>query len=104
MTPAEYQHGARGVRLRYTITDSLLGRVLVGGTESGISLVLLGENDDGLVRELQQEFPNAVIWQTFAPLWEAAVRTCQVEDPIVLKLPIGVRARIFQARVWNFLK
>lgn len=104
MTPAVYRHGGRGIRVCHAITDSALGSVLVAGTEQGLCAVLLGEDDDLLVRELHKEFPGAVFKQESSAKWKAAVLSCQGEDPLFSKLPVSLRGRVFQARVWDALQ
>jgi len=104
MTPAVYRHGGKGIRGCYAIIDSSLGSVLVAGTEQGLCAVLLGENDDLLLRELHEEFPGAVFKQESSAKWKAAVLSCQGEDLLLLKLPASLRGRVFQARVWDSLQ
>ncbi|HXP80967.1 MAG TPA: Ada metal-binding domain-containing protein [Verrucomicrobiae bacterium] len=104
MTPAVYRHGGKGIRVCYAIIDSSLGSVLVAGTEQGLCAVLLGENDDLLLRELHEEFPGAVFKQESSAKWKAAVLSCQGEDLLLLKLPASLRGRVFQARVWDSLQ
>jgi AraC family transcriptional regulator, regulatory protein of adaptative response / methylated-DNA-[protein]-cysteine methyltransferase len=104
MTPAVYRHGGKGIRVCYTITDSLLGSVLVAGTEQGLCAVLLGEDEDLLLRELHGEFPGAAFKQESSAKWKTAVLCCQGEDPLFSKLPVSLRGRVFQARVWNSLQ
>jgi AraC family transcriptional regulator, regulatory protein of adaptative response / methylated-DNA-[protein]-cysteine methyltransferase len=104
MTPAVYRHGGRGIRISYAITDSALGSVLVAGTEQGLCAVFLGEDDDLLVRGLHEEFPGAVFKQELSAKWKAAVLCCESEDPLFSKLPVSLRDRIFQARVWDALQ
>jgi AraC family transcriptional regulator of adaptative response/methylated-DNA-[protein]-cysteine methyltransferase len=100
MTPAVYQRGGKEVRVSYSITESAFGNVLVGGTEQGLCAVLLGEDEDVLLRELRQEFPGAIFQQESSAKWTAAVLSCQYEDPLFVKLPASLRGRVFQARVW----
>jgi AraC family transcriptional regulator of adaptative response/methylated-DNA-[protein]-cysteine methyltransferase len=101
MTPAVYRHGGKGIHACYAITDSLLGSVLVAGTEQGLCAVLLGEDEKVLLRELRKEFPDAILKQESFAKWEAAILSCQDEDPLLSKLPESLRCRVFQARVWN---
>jgi len=104
MTPAVYRHGGKGIRVCYVIIDSSLGSVLVAGTERGICSVLLGEDEDLLLRELHEEFPGATFKQDSSAKWKAAVLCCQGEDPLFSKLPVSLRGRVFQARVWDSLQ
>lgn len=104
MTPAVYRRGGKGIRGFYAIIDSALGSVLVAGTDHGPCAVLLGEDEDLLRRELRQEFPGAVFKQESSAKWNAAVLSCQSEGPLLSKLPVSLRGRVFQARVWESLQ
>jgi AraC family transcriptional regulator, regulatory protein of adaptative response / methylated-DNA-[protein]-cysteine methyltransferase len=102
MTPAEYKRAARGVQIRYSTIDSGLGCVLIGGTRRGMCAVFLGDSEENLIRELHEEFPRAILKQQESPPeWRTAVQLCQTEDPLLSKLSLSLRGRIFQARVWN---
>src|SRR6478736_3484332 len=61
MTPAAYRRGGAGVRIRYTIADSPVGRVLIATTERGLCAVELGANDADVESVLRADFPNATI-------------------------------------------
>jgi AraC family transcriptional regulator of adaptative response/methylated-DNA-[protein]-cysteine methyltransferase len=104
MTPAVYGLGGKGTRISYAIGESRFGNVLVGGTDVGLCAVLLGENEDVILRELRREFPLAVFKQEASPEWNEAILSCQREDPLLSNLPISLRSRIFQSRIWNALQ
>ena len=61
MTPASYRKGGAGASIRYVITQSALGGLLVAGTDRGVCAVKLGDDTEALVAELRQEFPAADI-------------------------------------------
>ena len=100
MTPAEYKRGGAGVRIRYRVVDSPLDAMLIADTEDGLCAVLLGENNDVLLGELKQEFPNADFKNETSIKSKAALQSCEAEDPLLSKLPISLRGRILQAKVW----
>jgi AraC family transcriptional regulator of adaptative response/methylated-DNA-[protein]-cysteine methyltransferase len=104
ITPSVYRRGGNRIRVSYEITDSALGSVLVAGTDQGICVVLVGEDEDLLLRELREELPGAVFKHESSPKWKAAVKSCHDEAPLLSKLPVSLRGRVFQARVWNSLQ
>src|SRR5215475_1289900 len=59
MTPATYAKGGRGARIRYAITGTPLGQLLVAATERGICFVSLGALREELEQRLRLEFPAA---------------------------------------------
>ena len=105
MTPATYQRGGVGIRIRYAIIGSTLGRVLLAGTQEGICAILPGEDDRTVIGQLRGEFPKAVLTRDrVAPRrWIASIQSCQREDPLLAKLPLEFRLRLFQAKVWKTL-
>ena len=106
MTPSTYRRGGEGVRIRYSISDATLGRMLVAGTERGICAVLVGEDDKLLIGELRDEFPRAVFRRdkVFSGQWFAAAQFCQSEDPLISKLSRIVRKQVFQVKMWKALR
>jgi AraC family transcriptional regulator, regulatory protein of adaptative response / methylated-DNA-[protein]-cysteine methyltransferase len=106
MTPSAYQKGGSGMKLNYTIAKSPLGKVLVAGTERGISAVYLGGEPDKLLAELREEYPRAEI----APAKESYQRWVgeivrQIEGrPASVELPLDVQGTAFQRRVWQELQ
>jgi AraC family transcriptional regulator of adaptative response/methylated-DNA-[protein]-cysteine methyltransferase len=115
MTPASYRSGGAGASIRYTTTDSPLGRLLVAATTRGLCAVTLGRDDAELEARLAGEFPRAlrervdagrVEWldAVIARLtrrlgWDAdAGGPDRVDWP-----PLDVAATAFQWRVWQAL-
>jgi AraC family transcriptional regulator, regulatory protein of adaptative response / methylated-DNA-[protein]-cysteine methyltransferase len=106
MTPAAYSKGGKGMRLHYTLVQSLLGYLLVAGTERGLSFVSLGDEPQKLIEELYQEYPAAEIERDETDLgdWVAQIlRYIEGEQPH-LDLPLDVKATAFQWRVWMELQ
>lgn len=101
MTPAVYRCGAKGVLIRYAIIHSIQGPVLIAGTAHGVCTVLLDKDEDLLTHGLREELPGAILKERRSEEWEAAVLHCQDEDPSLSMLPIDLRRRIFQAKVWH---
>jgi AraC family transcriptional regulator, regulatory protein of adaptative response / methylated-DNA-[protein]-cysteine methyltransferase len=105
MSPATYQRGGVAVRIRYASTRSTLGCVLLAATQEGICAILVGADDRTIIGQLRGEFPMAVfIRHRIAPKrWTASVAACQREDPLLAKLPLELRVRLLQAKVWKTL-
>jgi AraC family transcriptional regulator of adaptative response/methylated-DNA-[protein]-cysteine methyltransferase len=105
MTPGAYRRGGRGMTIRYALTDSPLGRLLLAATERGICAVSLGDRDDLLEAELRREYPAAAIQGDDGTLrdWvEQLLRHLNGQQPD-LQLPLDIQATAFQWRVWQAL-
>jgi AraC family transcriptional regulator of adaptative response/methylated-DNA-[protein]-cysteine methyltransferase len=106
MTPATYSRGGRGVAIRYAVVPSPLGQLLVAATPRGVCRIALADSPVTLERDLEREFPAAVMTRDTGSLaaWTGAiVRYLQGREPS-LDLPLDIRATAFQQRVWNELR
>ncbi|WP_199099345.1 methylated-DNA--[protein]-cysteine S-methyltransferase [Dyella sp. ASV21] len=111
MTPASYRSGGAGADIRYTTTDTPLGRLLVATTSRGICAVTLGDDDAALEARLTGEFPHATRQRVDAGReeWLDAVIARIAHDLGWAKAdapalpPLDVAATAFQWRVWNAL-
>lgn len=111
MTPASYRAGGAGASIRYTTTDTPLGRLLVAATTRGICSVTLGADDAELEARLANEFPQATRERVDAGReeWLDAVIArianelgwSDAQAPALP--PIDVAATAFQWRVWQAL-
>lgn len=106
MTPASYRRGGREMKIRYTIADCYLGRLLVATTPRGICAVGMGENDAELEAFLMAEYPAAEISRGEGRLeeWVQAVLDYLDGERPQLDLPLDVQATAFQLRVWEELR
>jgi AraC family transcriptional regulator of adaptative response/methylated-DNA-[protein]-cysteine methyltransferase len=106
MTPGAYRQGGKNMQIAYTIVSSPLGRVLVAGTEHGLSMVSLGDRDEPLVQALREEYPEAEIRPARNGLreWARAIIEQLRGERQALDLPLDVRGTAFQTRVWEALR
>ncbi len=106
MTPATYRRGGRGMRIRYTVVTSPLGRLLVAATERGLCAVSLGDADDRLEAALRAEYPEAVLRRDEEGLgpWVAALMGYVRGERPHLALPLDIQATAFQRKVWDVLQ
>jgi AraC family transcriptional regulator of adaptative response/methylated-DNA-[protein]-cysteine methyltransferase len=107
MTPATYAKGGRGATIRYALTKTPLGHLIVAATDRGICFVSLGERREELITRLQREFPAAEEIQHCEPVLHSAVQS--IVDFIAgkephINLPLDIRATAFQRRVWEELR
>jgi AraC family transcriptional regulator of adaptative response/methylated-DNA-[protein]-cysteine methyltransferase len=105
MTPATYKRGGRGMHLRFAIAGCPLGRLLLAGTDRGVSAVYLGDEDEQLEEALRAEYPAARIEKEEGPLqpWVDELLQHLAGRRHRLDLPLDVQATAFQWRVWQEL-
>jgi AraC family transcriptional regulator of adaptative response/methylated-DNA-[protein]-cysteine methyltransferase len=104
MTPAAYQGGGKEISIFYATSQSDFGRTLLACTEQGVCAIFSSENDAALIRELRQEFPAAILLQQEFSMLRTAIKSVGEPDPLLLKLPVTMRQRVFLARIWNHLQ
>jgi len=110
MTPGEYRAGGQGVSISYAMTDSAVGRMMVGATDRGLCFVQFADSDSELLELLRREYPLADIapmgatypdhFQEWMAALENHLKGCQPH----LNLPTDVRATAFQMKVWSYLQ
>jgi AraC family transcriptional regulator of adaptative response/methylated-DNA-[protein]-cysteine methyltransferase len=106
MTPRQFRAGGANEELRFAVGQCSLGAILVASSGKGVASILIGEDPDVLVRNLQDQFPQATLIggnQEYEALVAQVVGF--VEAPgIGLNLPLDVRGTAFQQRVWKALR
>lgn len=106
MTPASYRKGGMGMKIAFAVAPSSLGKVLVAGTERGISAVYLGDDERSLVAALEKEYPRAEIQRATNSntSWLKEILSRIEGHPPSVDLPLDVQATAFQRRVWQELQ
>src|ERR1700726_794204 len=105
ITPSNYRAGGSQTNIRFAVGECSLGSILVAQSERGICAIFLGDDPDALVRELQDQFPNANLIGGDAGFEQLVAKVVGfVEAPERgLDLPLDVRGTAFQQRVWQSL-
>jgi AraC family transcriptional regulator, regulatory protein of adaptative response / methylated-DNA-[protein]-cysteine methyltransferase len=106
MTPDKYRRGAVAAPIRYTITDSPFGRLLVGATDKGICTIQFAGTDDELEHGLRHEFPFANRRRDDAGMqkWKDQLLRKMRGQKLHAALPMDIQATAFQRRVWTYLQ
>jgi AraC family transcriptional regulator, regulatory protein of adaptative response / methylated-DNA-[protein]-cysteine methyltransferase len=102
MTPSAWKNGGAGVRVRWAIADTTLGRMLLAATDKGICRLSFDEDAGALHRR----FPNAEIQPGGAALAELVRGAiAAVDHPAHMpELPLDVQGTAFQQAVWAELQ
>lgn len=105
MTPRTFGSGGENAIVRFALTQTSLGLMLVATSERGLCAIALGDDPDALTGELRQRFPRALrIEQDDAFERMVAQVAAFVEQPRDgLALPLDLRGTLFQQRVWQAL-
>ncbi len=106
MRPSDYHKGGRGATIRFAVGQTSLGAILVAATDKGVCAIQFGDDPDGLVRGLQDRFPNAQLVGADAEFETLVARVVGlVERPSdAADLPLDVCGTAFRERVWRALR
>ena len=102
MTPSRYRNQGAGETIRFTITESPVGSVLVAATARGVCSIQFGDSRRELEAVLRRTFPKAQIkpgGDELAELVEALRE--QMEGVFRRPLPLDIQATAFQRLVWE---
>ncbi|MDX3910303.1 MAG: bifunctional DNA-binding transcriptional regulator/O6-methylguanine-DNA methyltransferase Ada [Sphingobium sp.] len=102
MTPSAWRKGGAGVTIRYTVTETSLGSMLVAATDKGLCRISFDEDES----ELRRRFPAADIRPADAGFADLAQDVATlVDNPArTANLPVDVQGTAFQQAVWDALR
>jgi AraC family transcriptional regulator, regulatory protein of adaptative response / methylated-DNA-[protein]-cysteine methyltransferase len=106
MTPDKYRRGAVSAVIRYTCTDSPLGRMLIAATDKGICAIQFADSDEELEQGIKHEFPFAIRRRDDSGLhaWEQLLLHQMRGYKLSSTLPLDIQATAFQRKVWAHLQ
>jgi AraC family transcriptional regulator, regulatory protein of adaptative response / methylated-DNA-[protein]-cysteine methyltransferase len=106
VNPGEFRRGGEGLRIRYSIIDSPLGRLLVAATEGGVCSVCIGDSDAFVESSLMEDYPSATLHRSDEEMkeWTAAFAKYFNGEHLDVNVPLDVKATAFQARVWKIIQ
>jgi AraC family transcriptional regulator of adaptative response/methylated-DNA-[protein]-cysteine methyltransferase len=106
MTPDKYRRGAIAAPVRYTLSDSPLGRMLIAATDKGICAIQFANSDEELIHGLKHEFPFASRRRDDEAMqaWRNDLLRQMRGQELNAMLPLDIQATAFQRRVWTYLQ
>lgn len=106
MRASDWRRGGAGVAIRFALGQCSLGAILVAQSARGICAITLGDDPDTLLRQLQDQFPQARLIGGDTEFERVVAQVVGfVEAPgLGLNLPLDVRGTAFQERVWQALR
>ncbi len=106
MTPSDFRSGGANAEMRFAVGECSLGSVLVAASARGVTAILLGDDPETLIRDLENQFPNATLVggdKGFEDVIARAVGLVEAPGP-GLGLPLDIRGTAFQHRIWQALR
>jgi AraC family transcriptional regulator of adaptative response/methylated-DNA-[protein]-cysteine methyltransferase len=106
MRARDYRAGGPNMQIRFAVGQCSLGAILVAQSQRGICAILLGDDPEGLVHDLQDQFPKALLIGGDSEFEQLVAHVVGfIEAPSKgLNLPLDVQGTAFQERVWQALR
>lgn len=106
MAPSTYRKKGQGVQIRYAISPTALGMVLVAATGKGICSIAFGDGKAALLERFHHAFAHAECVEDRAQM---APFIAQIEAYLngsrdTFDLPLDVATTAFRQRVWDALQ
>ncbi len=103
VNPGTFRRGGEGLSIHYTITDSPIGRLLLGATGNGVCAVCIGASDEAVEVALKEDYYAADLYRNDHQMKNWADEFSRYFDgrEFPRNLPIDVQATAFQWRVWK---
>jgi AraC family transcriptional regulator of adaptative response/methylated-DNA-[protein]-cysteine methyltransferase len=101
MTPID-----QGNELRFAVGETSLGPILVASSDKGIRAILFGSGSDGLLLDLQKEFPDTNLVAGDGDYGDVVAKVVRlVEAPASdVDLPLDIGGTDFQQHVWQAIR
>lgn len=105
MAPGRFRNKGEGESIRYAITDTWLGTMLIAATERGICRIRFGNDATTLEADLLADFANATTLEPDASFEQLVRQTVDaIGNDAASSLPLDIRGTAFQAKVWQALR
>ncbi len=106
MTPASYRAGGQGVTLRFTVTETVAGPLLLAASDRGLCAAWFGKDEAALGRALAKEFPKAELRRDDRALARlaASLRDYLAAGAPLGRVPLDIGGTPFARAVWKSLR
>ena len=104
--PGLFRRGGEGLRIRYTIIDSPVGRLLLGATRDGVCAVCMGASNEAVEAALREDYYAADLYRDDKAMkdWAEHFSEYFKGHEFPRNLPIDVQATAFQWKVWKHIQ
>lgn len=103
MTPGEYKTGGQKLGINYSFGTSFFGDFLVASTNRGICHLAFYDNQETVLKELRQLWPEAVLLQKEDGFQLQIKHYFQSSIPLSQPVQLHLKGTPFQLKVWEAL-
>ncbi len=103
MGTREYRNGGKGITIKYLISPSNIGMLLVAETDMGICSLNVADNSEILLKSLHDEYPSAILIES-SDLRGRVDAILGYLNGDNLNMPVALHGTEFQLRVWTAIR
>jgi AraC family transcriptional regulator, regulatory protein of adaptative response / methylated-DNA-[protein]-cysteine methyltransferase len=103
MSPGEFKNGGAGLRINYSFSENLFGRLLIASTGKGICYMAFIEDENTALHELKGNFPNATYVQGSDDHQQNALKIFSRNRQELKQIKVHLKGTDFQLNVWESL-
>ena len=103
MTPGEYKNGGENLTIHYSFAESPFGNILVASTPKGICHMAFADDQEGALKELKLQFPNARYAQMTDIIQQNALFIFTQDWKKLQEIRLHLKGTPFQLKVWETL-
>jgi AraC family transcriptional regulator of adaptative response/methylated-DNA-[protein]-cysteine methyltransferase len=104
MTPGEYQHGGKNLRINYSHAETIFGDILIASTEKGICHIsFIQESQYSPETEIIDRFPESTLEQKTDLHQQEALKLFREDWSDLNRIKLHLKGTPFQIKVWNAL-
>ncbi|GHV21152.1 methylated-DNA--protein-cysteine methyltransferase [Bacteroidia bacterium] len=103
MTPGEYSHGGKNLRINYSFGSSPFGDILVAATSKGICFMSFAEDKRKSLNSLREKFPNAEYAPVPDIIQQRAMSIFKQDWSDLNEIKLHLKGTEFQLKVWETL-
>lgn len=103
MTPAEYKHGGKNLKINYSYAESPFGNIVVASTQKGICCMEFYTKREQALDTLFKKFPNATYTQMLDKFQQDALFIFQNDWNKLDEIKLHLHGTDFQLKVWEAL-
>jgi len=103
MTPAEYKNGGKNLHINYSFAESPFGSLIVASTEKGVCYMAFEDDEEKVLNDLKEKFPNAKFQRKLDLLQQNALFFFQNDWSKLNEIKLHLKGTDFQLKVWESL-
>ncbi|MDD4822961.1 MAG: methylated-DNA--[protein]-cysteine S-methyltransferase [Bacteroidales bacterium] len=103
MTPEDYRKACKGMIIRYSIAETLFGRVIVASSQLGVCFLGFCEKQEPGLNELRARFPQNSFVEGSDEFQLAALSLIQPDKQERSEVRLHLMGTPFQLKVWKAL-